>query len=268
MATYNGEGYLEEQLDSLLRQNPGDGIDYHIYVRDDGSSDTTPAILERYSRRYDNIHIVADEVAHRGCRDGFLYLAGKVDADCYFFSDQDDVWNPDKVATTLRELIKYDDALPAMVHTDLEVVDRNLNTLRPSFFRMTGFNPEYSSSLGYTCAYSTVTGCTVAFNRAARDLLIKAPLTTCLHDRLLSLVVLAGGGTVGCLDKATIKYRQHSGNAVGAVDGHGFVKSLDQWKMSWRRNVRWYRDVRAVTGWGLAAYLMNKIRYIVKRRLG
>ncbi len=262
MAAYNGGKYLREQLDSILAQTYRDFL---LYIRDDGSTDDTPQILAQYAAQDSRIRMVADTVKHRGCSGSFRYLTETVDADCYLFSDQDDVWLPEKVERTLDRLRAFGDSTPAAVHTDLQVVDESLKPLHPSFFRLTHREPEKASRLAYTCAYPTVTGCTAAFNRRARDLMVAAPPVHCLHDRLLSLVVTAAGGTIDWLPEATVLYRQHSSNVLGATAERSAAQKLSRIRASWRDNRQWYDDVRAVTGISAARFIAYKIRYMIPR---
>jgi glycosyltransferase involved in cell wall biosynthesis len=88
MATYNGEKYLGEQIDSLLAQT---NMDWQLYIHDDGSTDNTQAILQEYAQKHSNIHILEYE-SQRGAMKNFLSLLQRVEADYYMFCDQDDVW--------------------------------------------------------------------------------------------------------------------------------------------------------------------------------
>ena len=93
LATYNGEKYLRAQLDSLYAQSYRD---WKLYVNDDGSTDGTLTILQEYAQRYGNIDLQVNEHSLRSLRN-FMDLLRRAEADYYIFSDQDDVWMPEKV---------------------------------------------------------------------------------------------------------------------------------------------------------------------------
>ena len=97
MSTYNGEKYISEQIDSILKQNC---VRVKLYIRDDGSKDNTRQMIEEYAKRYDNIYYEFGE--NVGFSKSFLYaLKNAPDAQYYAFSDQDDVWSEDKIITTI-----------------------------------------------------------------------------------------------------------------------------------------------------------------------
>ena len=94
MATYNGEQYVAEQIDSLLAQTDSD---WTLYIHDDGSKDHTQEIINKYAETHDNI-VVMDFPGGNGAKENFFKMMFSVDADYYMLCDQDDVWLPEKVA--------------------------------------------------------------------------------------------------------------------------------------------------------------------------
>src|SRR5690242_5828721 len=124
LSSYNGERFLREQLDSLLQQTHGNT---RILVRDDGSTDGTRAILDAYAGRHGNIQgAYGDNLGHVR---SFFWLLDHAPADAAYlcFSDQDDVWEADKVARGVRALDGIDQ--PAMVFTNVHIVDASLRPL-------------------------------------------------------------------------------------------------------------------------------------------
>lgn len=100
MSTYNGQAYLREQLDSLLRQT----LPVDVYVRDDGSNDATVAILDEYAHAHECIHVYKD--INLGCTKSFLMALDLAPAfyDYYAFCDQDDIWLEDKIERAVEAL--------------------------------------------------------------------------------------------------------------------------------------------------------------------
>lgn len=218
VATYQGEAYIAEQLDSLLAQ---EYTDFHITAQDDCSHDGTFAILQEYQRKYPEKISATRRAENSGSAwVNFMELMTTCRADYLMLCDQDDVWLPDKITKTLAKTQEMEARLgqetPILVHTDLIVVDERLQTIQPSFRRV--MNADYSkTSLNYILIQNILTGCTAMYNRALANLLAEIPDYMVMHDWWLSLVASAFGRMDHIRD-ATIRYRQHGGNQVGASD--------------------------------------------------
>ena len=122
IATYNGEKYIKEQLDSIINQIKEDD---EIVISDDNSTDRTLEIINSYKdKRIKIYHSNA-----RNFKKNFENALGNANGDIIFLSDQDDVWIDGKYEMCVSALQKYD-----LVVTDSTVVDENLNIIYPSFF--------------------------------------------------------------------------------------------------------------------------------------
>lgn len=218
MATYNGESYLREQLESLLFQTYQDFV---IYISDDLSTDSTYNILQNYQKKYPTkIVVFQNNSGHHGAKHNFMQLMIHHKADYVMLCDQDDVWKPEKIEITLRKMHelegKYGKETPILVHTDLEVVNQSLQTISPSLKK--AMNVDYSrTQLRQIIIQNTLTGCTALYNRALSDLIAVEPPYMIMHDWWLILVASAFG-VVGHVDEKTILYRQHGKNEIGAKD--------------------------------------------------
>ena len=216
LATYNGEKYLREQLDSLFSQT---FIDFVIYVRDDGSSDSTMDILLEYESKLANIVIFNDSNKHIGACSSFMWLLEKVDAPYYMFCDQDDVWFSSKIQLSF-DAIKSEEYRSAdkavLVHSDLIVTDNSLKVISKSLWENDKTSP-LKITQKYLRIVNYVTGCTMLFNRKARDLAITERNNYILmHDFWIAISVDSSNGIIVSLPIPTIYYRQHGNNAVGA----------------------------------------------------
>ena len=217
MATYNGAAYVRQQIESVLQQ---ENADIQLILSDDGSEDGTDEILAGYEKKYPE-HVIC----HRsGVRFGspqkhFMYLLSRFhEAPYIMFCDQDDVWHRDKVHKTLEKMRQTEGSIhrPALVHTDLRVVDRSMNQIAPSFC-------DYSDTdgsrlkLNQLLVQNVVTGCTVMINRPLAEIACTAipELGVIMHDWWLALLASACGAAA-FLNEATIDYRQHESNSVGA----------------------------------------------------
>ncbi|MBO9677059.1 MAG: glycosyltransferase family 2 protein [Acidovorax sp.] len=219
LATYNGSRYLEAQLDSILAQTHQD---FRLLVSDDGSSDGTRAILDRYKSRFGaRLVLVPHPGAGRGVIRNFenLMATSLLDgmAGWVAFCDQDDVWLPHKVERTLAEMRRLEgddgDSVPCVVHTDLTVVDEHLEVLGASFARHQRINPGDCSALTLL-SINQVTGCAMMVNRALLRMALPLPPDTIMHDWWCALI--GGSGRRSFVDTPLILYRQHGANQLGA----------------------------------------------------
>lgn len=217
LSTYNGEKYLRQQLDSLFCQTFSDFV---LYVRDDGSSDTTIDILFEYERKFTNIVVFKDTEKRKGACMSFMWLLEKVEAEYYMFCDQDDVWFPSKIQLTL-DVVKSEECrsqnLPILVHTDLVVTNSTLNIISKSLWENDNTNP-LKITRKYLRLVNYITGCTMLFNRKARDLAIMDTKHILMHDYWIGICVDSSKGIIISLPIPSIYYRQHDHNTIGASD--------------------------------------------------
>lgn len=228
LATYNGERFLREQLDSLLAQT---WEAWHLTVSDDDSVDATPTILDEYAARYpDRIRRVRHEGRFGNARDHFFWLMRECKAAYMMFCDQDDIWHLDKVEKTMRALLeaeaKAGAEVPVLIFTDLTPVDERLHPIAHSLMKM---QKQYTDIIDYRALLmqNIVTGCTTGINHALAGLAGKCKNTSrvIMHDWWLG-VVAARFGKVVYLDESTMLYRQHGGNCVGAKNAGSVKDSL------------------------------------------
>jgi hypothetical protein len=217
LATYNGAGFLEAQLDSILTQTH---TNWTLLVRDDGSRDATREVIQRYVTLHpDRIRLIEDAETNLGPAQNFLRLLEHSSADYIAFCDQDDVWLPEKLEWTLATMLQTErDAAvntPVLVHTDLRPVNAQLQPLAASFWAYQHLEPKRAGSLKLSLLQNVVTGCTVMVNRALVRLVPSMPQNAIMHDWWLTLVAAAFGRVVH-LDRPTVAYRQHAQNQVGA----------------------------------------------------
>ena len=223
LAAYNGAQYIDQMIQSIQAQT---ATNWRLILSDDNSEDGTPEILERYAQE-DSGRIVHYRSGQRfGCAQRhFMHLLEKFhDSEYIMFCDQDDVWHEDKVSKTLEKMkeIELDVSRPAMVHSDLQVVDSELRVIDPSFMHFSKLN-GYRLELKQLLVQNVVTGCTMMINQALAAMsCIEIPSQGILmHDWWLALLAAACGQT-GFLDEATMDYRQHGGNVIGAKNVRSF----------------------------------------------
>ena len=217
MATYNGERFVGEQIESIQAQTYGN---WRLLVSDDCSSDGTLDVVRRYAAEDERIRIVSEGVRHGGAKENFFSLMAKSDAPYVMFCDQDDVWLPEKVEksfTTLRALGGENGTdVPLLAFCDMKVVDSKLNVINESFERYQGLNPQ-RTKLSQVLAQALGAGCCFLMNRA---LLLKARrcddlAAVDMHDWWVGIAA-AAFGRIAYIDEPLSLYRQHGENEVGA----------------------------------------------------
>lgn len=213
MATYNGEKYISEQIESVLTQT---FEDFCIYIHDDGSNDKTSEIIQRYERDNPGRVIIMEGSAQGGARNNFLYMLKNVEADIYMFCDQDDVWMEDKLEKSVSVFEKNTGNSPMLVYTDLRYVDKNLRIIKNSYFEYTGKNPA-RNSVQNILKKNLFIGCTLAFNRKLRDIAInyRNINNIQMHDWWLGLIASVKGNMF-FVNEQMVMYRQHDSNVTGA----------------------------------------------------
>lgn len=224
LTTYNSSRYLKELLDSLLTQTYRD---WELFIHDDTSNDDTLGIIRAYENADQRIHLLEDTV-RRGSKESFLWLMEKVEADFYMFCDHDDVWLPNKVELSLKEMLaqpKWNEG-PIIVASDLKFVDERLNVIEDSFWRHCHTLDKYFSDKRYYLFYNNIPGCSMLFNDKAKRLALPCPPNTYVHDTWLVLSTLWNGGKVVCIKQPLMLYRQHSGNLIGSKESPTFLAQL------------------------------------------
>ena len=217
VSTYNGEKYLEAQLESIIAQ---DINDWHILIRDDGSKDKSVSIIEKYTSRYpDKITVITQPSGRLGMLGAYECLLNNSSSSYVAFCDQDDVWLPNKLRL-LRECIQNledasEDGTPVLVHSDLHVVNNNLVELADSFWKYQKLNPLKMQTLERLLVQNCVTGCATMVNKALVDHALPIPKDAIMHDWWFALLA-ASDGKIKSLSEKMIKYRQHPKNNTGA----------------------------------------------------
>lgn len=222
LATYNGELYIEQQILSLIAQRYKN---WHLYVRDDGSSDNTMNIVLKYASIDNRITIIEDNLGGLGCIKNFLTLLNYSKSPYIIFCDQDDIWLENKLEILVSEIIKKNNNIPQLVYCNAYKYTRNgvegieirphVNDLRTFLFRVGGL--QGSSSL---------------FNSKLRSFVIEYDNDVTMHD-FLTAYIAALLGEITYIDKALMLYRQHEKNVTGNRKSTYWdlgYKCLQEWK--------------------------------------
>jgi rhamnosyltransferase len=218
LSCYNGARYIGEQIESIRRQT---FRDWTLLVRDDGSSDSTIEIVQRFARDDHRITLIPDERGNLGPLGSFgalLEHALERQAAYVALSDQDDVWHADKLERELALLRGHEASRgaerPVLVHSDLTVVDSELRPIHPSYLRYQRLEHVAADPLRRLLLQNFVTGCTVVLNRALLEAAVPVPPVV-MHDWWLAQCA-ASLGSLLFLPAPTVLYRQHETNTLGS----------------------------------------------------
>lgn len=195
MATYNGEKYLKEQLNSIIKQTYRD---WSLIIRDDGSSDSTNNILEKYSKLDNRIKILKDEKGNLGYKKNFETLMKISSGDYIFLCDQDDIWENNKIETCLKYLEKY------------QVVHHNANVyyqeeLKSDFL----FDIKNLKKNILKFIFPNIVGCCMAFRKEILKLALPIPENYPGHDTWIGFIAEIEK-EIKYIDDKLITYRRHS----------------------------------------------------------
>ncbi|WP_051143799.1 glycosyltransferase family 2 protein [Psychromonas hadalis] len=218
LATYNGEAFLAEQIESLQHSNGYDEWVNRIIVVDDGSTDATESIVKRFSLADKKISWVINDSGLHGASNNFTFGLSLTTAPYIMLCDQDDLWLPEKIQQSLdkiQTLEKQNGSMPLLVFTDKQIVDEKLQTICPSYFKLKNIPKNWHVKFANLCQQNVASGCTMLCNRALVDKAMPIPQQAYMHDWWLALVAHRCG-KLELIDKPLIKYRQHNNNSIGA----------------------------------------------------
>ena len=273
MATYNGERFLCEQIDSLLNQTYQD---WHLYVHDDGSKDGTINIVKSYAEMHPDKITLLDYSSQGGPCLNFLSMLEKVEAFYYMFCDQDDVWVEDKIELSIKEM-KHQESLfpqkPIVIHTDLHIVNEKLTVTYNSMWKYSGIFPQYIKTFNDAGGHTTIaTGCTMFFNQKAKECCARPSTKTIMHDCWLCLCTLRQGGTIYGINKQLVLYRQHGNNCLGSGGTEAKAVNLSyrirHFSKIFRSNQRYYAMLSSLGYGSVVKYIVYKIKYKERIRRG
>ena len=212
MATYNGEKYVGEQIDSIIHQTYKN---WKLLIRDDNSTDKTLEILKEYEKKDKRIKVIEDKKGNLGFVKNFEELLNCSTEDWVMFSDQDDYWLENKIekyVTTLNENSNDIFEKPILIHSNSFICDDNLKIIKNEFIN-SNIASKYNED-SYYFAYF-VQGSTVLINRKIIDLALPFSKNVTVHDRYFHLLAEFLGKRI-FINESLIKYRQHSNNKIGA----------------------------------------------------
>lgn len=226
MATYNGEAYVREQLDSILAQTHKN---WKLVIRDDRSSDGTLSILLQYLKSDERISLITYGELHGSACENFSDLstwALEHTNGLIMFADQDDIWEKGKIAVSLEEMEKmetqYGQESPLLCYSNFQFINENGEELPQKLILPAAL--QLRVLLNENHAW----GCTMILNPALLKLVVPIPADAVNHDYWIALVASALGKT-RLIDQPLIRYRQHTHNVSGNIDNMTFAKRFNRY---------------------------------------
>ena len=202
MATYNGEKYLAEQIDSIICQTYKN---WNLLIRDDGSSDNTFKILKEYEKKDDRIKIIKDKKGNLGIAKNFEELLKISSSELIMFSDQDDVWKKDKIKIMLKYVGNSD-----LIISDAIVTNEKLEFISESLFCLV----KSKNGIIKNVIKNTYYGCCMLFKRKILEEVLPIPNNKEIgHDLWIGLIS-EKYYKVKFIDEKLIYFRRHSNNVT------------------------------------------------------
>lgn len=211
MATYNGEKYITEQIDSILKQLQEND---ELIISDDGSTDKTIEIIERYKDK----RIKLFNGPHNGVKQNFANAINNCKGKYIFLSDQDDVWLEKKVDKVLNTF--ENEKCTCVLHDNIVFDSTSGKTIIESFFKYRHCKGGVIKNI----IKNSYIGCCMAFSGEITDKILPIPNDLEMHDQWIGIISDLYGKT-SLLEEKLIKYRRH-GNNVSEMKHHGFIKMI------------------------------------------
>lgn len=220
LATYNGERFLSKQLESIVQQSYRN---WTVTISDDGSTDETLIIVERFARQVQQPVFVLQGPKNGCSTANFFHLVSKApivnNVDLYAFCDQDDIWHDDKLERAVKWHMQHLDKNVRLYCGRTEYISVNLQSL--------GLSPSINQlpSFGNALVQNIASGNTMVFNYPVLISLKKVlPEHSIWHDWTTYVVATALEGFVYFDDEPCVYYRQHESNVIGK--NNGFLAQL------------------------------------------
>jgi glycosyltransferase involved in cell wall biosynthesis len=220
LCTANGQAFLDQQLESIAGQSHRR---LKLVISDDGSTDGTVSLIAQFAARHPQISVDIRKGPQQGFSANFMSIAcdASIEADYFAFSDQDDIWLPQKIERALQWLNTVAPGVPSMYCGRTEAIDEQgqILGLSPLFAKQPSFKNAIVQSLAG--------GNTIVLNRAARDLVVSiGVLRVVAHDWWFYQLISGVNGLVLYDPEPCVQYRQHASNIIGSNSG---------WGARWRR---------------------------------
>lgn len=211
MATFNGEPYLEKQLESIINQTYKN---IEIIICDDCSHDKTIKIIENLIKENYPIKLYKNE-KNLGYAKNFEKAIKLCESNYIALSDQDDIWESNKLELQIEYILNLEKKninMPILVHSDLTMIDKNDNFISASYFKYRKYKLKKEKDLGHILGPCGIMGNTIMMNKNLKERILPFPSSIENHDYWISLMNELFGKRI-TLDEKLVNYRIHINNA-------------------------------------------------------
>lgn len=199
MTSYNGAKYIEKQIETILSNLD---VEDELIISDDGSTDVTRDIISSFQSKDARVKLL--EGPRQGVIANFENAIKAAKGDYIYLSDQDDIWENDKV----KNVQKYFEEKGCMlVIHDADIIDENEVVTETSFFRMRGSKSGVLNNI----IKNSYIGCCIAFRREILEMVLPIPRNIEMHDQWIGIIAEMKGKVV-FLDEVLFHYRRHGAN--------------------------------------------------------
>ena len=270
LASYNGEKFIKEQIQSILEQSHSN---FNLIISDDNSVDGTVEIIKNIQKFDSRIKLIKNNGV-KGVVGNFNNALRYSTATYIMFADQDDYWLENKVGKMLSLIMSNEGDKPALAFSDLEVVDENLVKIHESYYSENKLNPMNNTNNRYLLWKSTCYGCSVIINKRLLSVAGLVPEYASMHDHWYAYNASISGG-VFYLPESTIKYRQHDNNVVGSHDTgikskilriNKTLKSIKRNVICTSKTVKKINNLNELSLKGKVIFVKNNIFPFIKER--
>lgn len=218
MATYNGELYIRDQIDSIIKQTYGN---WKLYIADDCSTDSTVQIVHEYTKLDGRIKFEINKDRRGPCQNfGDLLNKHLNEGDFFMFSDQDDIWDETKIEKSVFSIENTVNNKPLLVYSRKVLVNSNLEVI--------GYDRDSKGEIKDILCQNHIYGCTMFFNKMLAEVSLPVPLIATNHDYWIALCAVFFGEII-LLDEFLMKYRVHSNNVTGGLNQYGLINKIRSW---------------------------------------
>lgn len=207
LALYNGEKFLKEQLNSLYNQTYKN---FNLIIIDDSSQDRSSLIIEEFQKKYNNIRYVRNDInmGHVKSFEKGLQLSTN---NFIAFCDQDDIWEKNKLELQVNILKNYKN-IPALVHSDLSMINENGDTIGDSYFKFRNYILSEKKELNKIISQNGIMGNTLMINKQLKELVLPFPRDVIVHDYWIAVINEIFGKRITLKNKL-VRYRIHDSNS-------------------------------------------------------
>ena len=258
LATYNGEKFLREQLDSIVNQ---EYKFWELLIHDDGSKDNTILIIKEYQNNYpEKIKLLNDQKVFSSASKNFFHLIQNRSrkANLYCFCDQDDIWNKSKLRIIVENYNLQEDKQPLLIHSDLSLIDEEAKLLEKSHNKLINYQKN-SISKKTSLYYNPVPGCAMTINSALANKISYSKYMV-MHDWWILLSAMYINVTIIYFDIPLVAYRQHSGNVLGYEKNNILILVI----RLFFKIPRYFENVKKAYSQSKQFYDQSLLRYFIK----